>query len=83
MIPHIEIRTDGVFGTVTIDGQEINGVRRLEFVMDAETSGHTAPVLRMDLLATDLTIDTYVLPELPEPFKNWYIAKNKVYEDTR
>lgn len=72
MTPHIEIKTEGILTTVTVDGNELHGIRRLEFIADAETSGHTAPILRLDLLATDLTIDTCILPELPEPFKNWY-----------
>lgn len=67
---HIEIKSDGIFGKVFVDGKEVKGVRKVSY--EIAVDGNT-PVLKLELLATDIAIDANgVLPELPEVFKPFY-----------
>ena len=68
-IPHIEIKQEGVLTNVFIDGQKITGLRKISFQHE---SGNSAPVVQMEFLATDMSIDASVIPELPEIFKGFY-----------
>jgi len=70
--PHIQITTKNTQSSVTIDGQEIKGIREIYF----EHKPLEAPVLTLKLLALDLSFDGEFLPQLPEPF-------NKYYEPTK
>lgn len=67
--PHIEINQNGAIAEIFIDGKKLNGVRKIGF--EYECKNH-APVLKLELLATDMTIDTQVIPELPEVYKGFY-----------
>lgn len=67
---HIEIKADGIFGEVFVDGQKVNGVRKVSYELCVDNK---APVLKLELLATDMTIDSNgVVPELPDVFKPFY-----------
>lgn len=67
---HIEIKTKGLFGEVIVDGQKVNGVRRVSFDLCVDNK---APVLKLELVATDMVIDSRgVLPALPDIFKPFY-----------
>lgn len=68
--PHIEINQSGVTAEIFVDGEKLNGVRKICF--EYECKNHV-PVLKLELLATDMTIDTQVIPELPEVYKGFYI----------
>lgn len=67
--PHIEINQDGITAEIFIDGKKLNGVRKIGF--EYECKNHV-PVLKLELLATDMSIDTQVIPELPEVYKGFY-----------
>lgn len=67
---HIEIKSHGIFGTVFVDGKEINDVRKVRYELSID--GRT-PVVELELLATDIAIDAKgVIPELPDVFKPFY-----------
>lgn len=68
MIPHILIKTSGNKAKIFVDGEELKGVRRVKF----EKTGLGTPILNIDLIATDMTIDSYLIPELPEVFRGFY-----------
>lgn len=79
-IPKIEIRQKGIQTRILIDGKELRGVRGFSITQ----KGGQTPTLRLDLLATDMTIDTACIPALPDVFKNWYtfIDGSQVQEDS-
>lgn len=66
--PKIEIKTDGTKTVVTINGEEINKVRGVLFKQEPGD----VPVVQIDILAIDMTIDADVIPALPDVFKPFY-----------
>ena len=54
----IEIKTDGAFSQIFIDGKKLNGVRNYKL----EHAAGKAPTLTLDLNAFDLTVDP---PQFP------------------
>lgn len=70
-VPHIEIKIDGVNTKMLIDGKELKGVRSYCLSHDSETK---VPVLKINLLATDLSLDANMIPTLPEAYQEHYIA---------
>ena len=64
--PQILIQTDGIQNTkVFVDGKELTGVAGIRFSQSyKENKG--LPVLQIDLKATNITLDTKVLPALPD-----------------
>ena len=72
-LPKIRIKTDGILATIEINGKELEGVRHMSFEM--EGGKNRLPVLKLDLIATDMEIDTACIPELPEVFEEFYELK--------
>nr|DAE51264.1 MAG TPA: hypothetical protein [Caudoviricetes sp.] len=70
--PKIIIKTDGMKAEVTIDGKKIRGVRGYKLVHDAPGF----PQLQLSLKATDVTVETDVIPMLPAPYDSFYVPKN-------
>jgi hypothetical protein len=70
-VPHIQIIQDGIATKVYVDGTELDGVRKVSF----EHEGGKEPVLKIDLMAADITVDTTKIPALPEIFKPFYVRK--------
>ena len=69
---HIEIKQEGCFPRVILDGKDISHmVRAFSFGMDA-SKDKECPVLHLDLVATDLAIDSKCVPALPNIFKPYY-----------
>ena len=67
---HIEIKTHGIYGIVFVDGKEVHDVRKVSYEPSADEK---APIVKMELLATDVAIDAKgVIPELPDVFKPFY-----------
>jgi len=64
----IEIRTDGAFSKVFIDGNEVRGVRSYSL---AHKAGEL-PSLQLDLTALDVTVDGVMGPMLPTIFQPFY-----------
>lgn len=76
-IPHIEIKIDGVDTKILIDGKELEGVRSFGLVQDSKIP---VPILHINLLAMDLSINAKTLPALPEPYQSLYVPKIKLIE---
>lgn len=71
--PHVVITTNGITGTkVFIDEKEINGVVGIRFSQSYKKN-HGLPILQIDVNATNVTLDTRMLPTLPEPFRSSYV----------
>lgn len=69
--PKIEINTDGTRTVVKINGEEINKVRGILFKQEPGD----VPIVQIDILAVDMTIDADVIPALPDVFKPFYELK--------
>lgn len=72
--PEIVIKTNGITGTeIYIDGRKLDGVTGFRFSQDyKENSG--LPRLQIDLKATNVTLETQMLPELPYPYNSHYVS---------
>lgn len=70
--PEILIKTNGITGTeIYIDGKKLSGVTGFRFSQSyKENDG--LPRLQIDLKATNVTLETTVIPELPKPFDRFY-----------
>lgn len=66
--PHIVIKTNWAKTEIFVDGKKLENVRKISFSKDRLKM----PVLSIDLLAADVTIDSEVIPELPEVFRDYY-----------
>lgn len=67
---HIEIKSEGIFGKVLVDGKEVDGVRKVSYELSVDGK---VPVVKLELLGTDVAIDSKgVIPELPDIFKPFY-----------
>lgn len=70
--PEIIIKTNGITGTeIFIDGKKLEGVTGYRF-SQSHNDNHGLPRLQIDLKATNVTLETSVIPELPEPFNRFY-----------
>ena len=67
---HIIIKNDGsIDGTkIFIDGKEVEGICRVEFIHQ----GGKFPVVRFEMTADSISIDTCIIPELTEIYKPFY-----------
>lgn len=73
--PEILIKTKGVLETeVYVEGRKLEGVTGIKFIQNREM--HGVPRLQIDLRATNVTLDTKAIPELPYPFSEFYELKN-------
>jgi hypothetical protein len=71
----IKIVQDGCCSTrVFIDGKEIHGIRKMSFERDA-TAQDKVPVLKLDVIAANMTVDFPGVPELPDVLKPYYVKK--------
>lgn len=78
IFPQVEIKTTDTITKVFIDGNEVRGVGRIEFVHDRNTEESSIPVLRIDVIAARMSIDTALVPELPAPFRGFYVSSRKL-----
>ena len=74
--PKIETKTDGTKTVVKINGEEINKVRGVLFKQEPGD----VPIVQIDILAVDMTIDADVIPALPDVFKPFYELKEQCDE---
>lgn len=67
---HIIIKNDGsIDGTkIFIDGKEVKGICRVEFMHQ----GGKFPVVRFETIADSISVDTSMIPELPEIYRPFY-----------
>lgn len=76
LLPQIHIENKGCVTKVYVDGVELNGVRRVSFLHDREKDD--CPVLRIELLAEQITIDTAQIFALPEAYHPFYVSADKL-----
>lgn len=69
--PHIFLKVNGVVEEVLINGNRINGVRKVSFTHEAGRE----PILTLDLLASDMELSGMMIPELAEIYKKFYVKK--------
>lgn len=75
--PQITIKTNGVFSEITVDGKKLEGVRGYSLSHDA--SG--IPQLQISLKASDVTVETIMIPELPELFSGFYVSRQELIDN--
>ncbi len=75
-LPKVTIKNNGAVTNIFVDGKEIRGVRGIEFLHNREKDH--LPVLRISLLADQITIDTPVLFDLPEVYWPHYVSADKL-----
>lgn len=63
----------------SIFGKEIKGIRNIEFSHSRYQNDHL-PVLKIELLADKLTIDTAQVFRIPEAYYPYYISSNALIE---
>lgn len=69
--PHIEIKSNGFITEVFIDGKKLNNVTRLSVEQDA---GDFMNVV-FELFSDNVSIDTRLIPDLPDIYKPFYVKK--------
>lgn len=75
--PKIIIKSDGITGTqIYVDGNKLNGVRGFCFKQNAQEE-KGLPILQINLVATDVTLETQAIPQLPYPFSEFYQLKDE------
>lgn len=71
----VEITTEGIKGTIKVDGVEVPGVHSYSLNHEAGN----IPVFQMNVLASELTLDgNGFIPALPEVFRPFYEHKPTV-----
>lgn len=75
-LPQIHIENKGCVTKVYVDGVELKSVRRLSFLHDKEKD--TFPVLRIELLVEQISIDTAQIFALPEAYHPFYVSADKL-----
>lgn len=73
----VEIKQAGAGKTkITLDGKDISSmVTRFSFGRDANKT--ELPILHLDIISTDISIDSTCIPELPDIFKPFYERKKQ------
>ena len=78
--PEIVIKTDGIVNTeVFINGEKLDGVISVRFFHSYQRNSGI-PSLQIDLDATNVRLDTKMLPALPEPFRSHYLPIGALME---
>lgn len=76
--PEIRIKTDGITGTkIFVDGKELEGVIGFEFKQSYRKK-QGIPVLQIEMKATNVTLDSKLIPKLPEPFSSFYTSNDGI-----
>lgn len=76
-LPEVVIKTTGGCGAeIFVNGSELKGVCGYSLIHKAGE----LPRLRLDMSATNITVETKVLPELPTPYDSFYVSKQVLEE---
>lgn len=78
MIPKIKIKQDGTRTFVYVDGKQLHGIRAIHY---DRTHDSNVPILKLDMIASDMEIDGYMIPKLPEIYEPYYKLKKEMKED--
>lgn len=69
--PEITIKTlGGPLAEVYVDGRKLDGVKGYNLTHKAGE----LPQITLELNATNVTVETMILPELPEPYRHSYVS---------
>lgn len=74
--PEITIKIDGTISRILIDGKEIKGISGYELRQD----GRGVPQLHLSLLALNVTVDSALVPALPEVYQGYYVSKRRLID---
>ena len=74
--PKIHIENKGRVTKVYVDGKMLNGIRSINFLHNGEKDGR--PILRIELLAEQISIDTAQTFDLPEVYRPYYVSSDKL-----
>lgn len=77
-LPTVRIENKGSVTKVYVDGEELNGVRRVEFSHDKTVKDF--PVLKLDILAERVSIDSPQIFDLPEIYHPFYVSSSKLID---
>lgn len=77
-LPSVRIENRGALTKVYVDGEELHGVKSIEFLHDKTVKSF--PILKIELLAESISIDTNMVFELPEFYHPFYVASDKLIE---
>ena len=72
-LPQVSIEIKGAFTKVFINGKEVEGVTKVQFIHDKNEHG-SLPRLSIELLAEKITLKTSQIPTLPEIYIPYYAA---------
>lgn len=75
--PQIKVKTEGTSAKVFINGEKLDGVRKISFELEAGK----VPYLELKMLACDLEVDGQFKPVLPEIYETWYVEKEPEYDE--
>lgn len=76
--PQIHIQNHRGVTKVYVDGKELRGVTRVEFSHACKESNF--PVLKVDLLAEQICIDSAQIFALPDVYHPYYVSADKLME---
>ena len=74
--PIIKIENNGCCTKVYVDGKELNGVKNISFLHDRGKDD--CPILRIELLAEQISIKTSQIFALPEVYHPFYVSSDKL-----
>ena len=79
IFPKVLIENTGKLTRVLIDGEEVKGVTKVQFTHDPNT-GDPFPRLCIELMASQVTLNTMQIPALPEIFAPFYVPLQKLVD---
>ena len=77
-LPSVRIKNRGALTKVYVDGEELHGVKSIEFLHDKTV--RSFPILKIELMTECITIDTAQVFELPEIYHPFYVSSDKLID---
>lgn len=74
---HVRIENDGIITEVFVNGQKIEGVKRVNFLHEAGWN-RNLPKLEIELRADEVTLVSTRIPALPELYKPYYVSEEEL-----
>lgn len=71
-LPEIKIKNSGRHSEIFVDGKKLDGIKGCRFI-HSTSENEGLPILQIDVVAADVTLETDILPALPYPFNQHYI----------
>lgn len=77
-LPQVVIRNKGRVTKVFVDGEELKGVKSVQFSHVARDTEF--PAVSIELLAEQLRLETAQIFALPEVYRPYYVSSDKLVE---